>query len=348
MTCLDKPLWIAPGIAWRTRMNRGHKQCALLLSRQSDWLLLAPACLWDCVQSEEEEGEEEGEDTGRRYARRVRQTVQRYSPPKDEPPPRGRSRKRQGRHGDDEDAESDEEARCEGQRCGGQDACMTSHCQQPANQGRRSVCQLMPPAGAFCLAACLQPALVFYKPQRLCRSPSTCTGFSHPLCCRRMGSKTLRTTSLPCGTLYDSAARSALFVNLLCLGSDAAAHAHVPSSMQACVPSLLVANAPDVACPYACCDLVPYKPGSPCPSLATALWQVEFFDPVQYDGEFTGSQQPVDSTGPGGSRKRRDREQSRDERARRRQERHGLGAGEESDGEEEVRDSGHRRVVHSC
>ncbi len=107
--------------------------------------------------------------------------------------------------------------------------------------------------------------------------------------------------------------------------------------MQACVASLLVSKAPDVACPYACCGLVAYKPGSPCPSLATAPWQVEFFDPVQYDGEFTGSQQPVDSTGPGGIRKRRDREQSRDERARRRHERQGLEAGEESDGEEEVR-----------
>ncbi|KAL4429387.1 hypothetical protein ABPG77_005161 [Micractinium sp. CCAP 211/92] len=146
-------------------------------------------------ESEEEEGEEEGEDTGRRYARRVRQTVQRYSPPKDEPPPRGRSRKRQGRHGDDEDAESDEEE--DGQ-------------QDPDND----------------------------------------------LFAMRYSVRQRR--------------------------------------------------------------------------------QVEFFDPVQYDGEFTGSQQPVDSTGPGGSRKRRDREQSRDERARRRQERHGLEAGEESDGEEDT------------
>ncbi len=87
------------------------------------------------MQSEEEEGEEEGEDTGRRYARRVRQTVQRYSPPKDEPPPRGRSRKRQGRHGDDEDAESDEEVRCGGQRCGGA-RCMHNITLSTASQPR--------------------------------------------------------------------------------------------------------------------------------------------------------------------------------------------------------------------
>lgn len=77
---------------------------------------------------------------------------------------------------------------------------------------------------------------------------------------------------------------------------------------------------------------------SPCLAPLAAPAQVEFFNPVEYEGEFTGSQQPVDSAGPGGSRKRRDHEQSRDDRARRRHERRGLEAGEESDGEEEVRE----------
>lgn len=89
-------------------------------------LAVAASCLTACVQSEEEEDDEgEGEEAGRRYERRVRQTVQRYSPPKDEPPHRGRNSKRRGGHGgEEEDDDSDEEVGCEEGQWGRGKLCM--------------------------------------------------------------------------------------------------------------------------------------------------------------------------------------------------------------------------------